>query len=282
MTAGRGTAVSLAIAFTVVFATFPSIRRYWVRWQCAGILLGGLIYLLVFASFELKISPESEFSQSNYDAQSQYFENSLGRPMLHTSGRSWMWYAALLDVQKYPALGIGPYNYSCTRLYWFGHPHSFPIQFGAEWGLVALVIVLSVVFWILLFMTRKIRSSIRIVNDNSAINVLLLTSVFAALIHACLSGVLIMPASQMAGTLVCGGLLGSLAFSKEDPKPKRAPFWIAMPALLLSFYLVFIGIVELQTMNDRSEKLPPHIIAPRMWQDAKVCTIYAPTNLVTD
>lgn len=282
MTAGRGTLVALFCSFVFAMVFLPSIRAYLIKWQSAGILAGALIYVVVLASFGTPEIHNSEAGSTPDVSESRYFAESLGRPMMHTSGRSWMWATALEDVKKYPLLGIGPYNYSCTRDHWFGHPHSFPVQFAAEWGLVAATAMVLVFAWLLLSMTRALRNMEHGENDESLFPSLLLVSFLAAMVHACLSGILIMPASQVTGILVCGLLLGSFPLTETDQRRPFRPSWVPLLALSLSVFLLLLGRSELNSMQERAAKLPPRIIAPRIWQDAKVCTIYTAPDDVTN
>ena len=101
----------------------------------------------------------------------------------------------------------------------------------------------------------------------------------AAAVHACLSGVLVMPASQAAGVLVCGWLLGLL--------PNDAPARIAnlsatillrsglvMSLALFAFALHEITVSDL--MLEQTQMLDRGI--PRFWQNGKVCRIYRETG----
>jgi O-antigen ligase len=282
MTAGRGTLVALFCSFVFALVFLPSIRSYLVKWQSAGILAGALIYIVVLVSFGAPGIQNGEANPTPDTGKSRYFAESLGRPMMHTSGRFWMWTTALEDVKKSPLLGIGPYNYSCTRSHWYGHPHSFPVQFAAEWGLIAATAMLLVFAWLFLVSTRAVRKVDDGEKDESLFPALLLVSFLTAMIHACLSGVLIMPASQVTGILVCGLLLGSFPLTETCEGHSFRPFWALVFTLLISVFLLFLGRSELNTMQERAEKLPPRIIAPRIWQNAKVCTVYVSPDHVTN
>lgn len=300
MTAGRGTFVALATAFVFAVVFFPSLRKRLLQWQAAGLLLGAIVYVFVLFSFETDFLntatgsfPELELSSSAQTAaadpkaqvatepRSRFLEESLGRPMAHTSGRSWMWKFTLNDALQNPLLGIGPMNYACTSGVWFGHPHNFPLQVAAEWGMPVAQALLAIVIVLLLRTSQIIRRGTFSSADDTNFAGLLFLGVVAAAVHACFSGVPVMPASQVTGLIVCGILLGLLA-----PVPARGGAlltnWLFIPCLVLAASLLALGAEELRTMEYRAAQLPARIIAPRIWQDAKVCRLHVPQNEVTN
>ena len=128
--------------------------------------------------------------------------------MMNTSGRTELWSTALQDTVENPLVGIGP-NELCVHEHSpIGHPHNFPLQLSAEWGIpVALAACLVFVF-LLFHMTRPSAGSKFKLMKDTEIAGLLFIRVLTAAIYSCLSGVLVMPASQMTGLLICGMLLG--------------------------------------------------------------------------
>jgi peptidoglycan/LPS O-acetylase OafA/YrhL len=115
--------------------------------------------------------------------------------------------------------------------------------------------------------------------EDTVIAGLLFTGVLAAALYACLSGVMVMPASQITGLLVCGMLLGLYPFSPD--RPHTILPWAFVPGLLLTLGLLGLGAHELRTMEAReSQMLPAETGLPRIWQNAKVCRQYGRENEV--
>jgi hypothetical protein len=300
MTAGRGTFVALVTTLTIALVFLPSIRKRLLQWQVAGLLCGAAVYAVILFSFETDFNetPTAALMQQGrsvseqdaaiaentteaQDQQSQFLAESLGRPMMHTSGRSWIWSVTLRDALENPLLGIGPMNYACTSDVWFGHPHNFPLQIAAEWGLPIAFAVLTIVLLLLLRTSRAIRQGAISSFEDPILAGLLFTGVLAAAIHACFSGVMVMPASQVTGLIVCGTLLGLRAPLPEDRKIV-SPIWLCICGLLLASSLLLLGAQELRTMEFRAAQLPARIVSPRIWQDAKVCQLYITQNAVTN
>ena len=193
-----------------------------------------------------------------------------------------MWSVTVRDARDNPLLGIGPMNYVCTSPVPIGHPHNFLLQLAAEWG-IAVALAVCVIF---LFLLWRISNSIRQdefdSEEDTVVAGLLLTGVLAAALHACLSGVMVMPASQVTGLLVCGMLLGMYP-TTPGKRTTRVLHWGFIPGLFLTISLLGLGTHELQTMKGRAELLEPAAsMWPRIWQDAKVCRLYNVQNEVNN
>jgi hypothetical protein len=295
MTGARGSFVSLAVAIFLMLILLPVIRPRLAGWQAIGFAIGALIFAMVAFSFEsgsstdkLQPGPTSVVRDADRDAgrgqirggESSFFQQSVGRPMTHTSGRTWMWRSALEDIRNHPLTGIGPMGYACVSQKRIGHPHNFPIQLAAEWGLpVALAVagLFIFFFWRAITVIRGARFDHP---DDAPLAGLLLTGVLAAALHACLSGVLVMPASQVTGLLVCGMLIGLIPSRREAGQPGILR-WSPLAGLLLAAFLAVLGAHELNTMKSRAEMLEPSAsMWPRIWQDSKVCRLYNVQNEV--
>jgi O-antigen ligase len=165
-------------------------------------------------------------------------------------------------------------NYVCTSPVYMSHPHNFPLQIAAEWGLPA-ALAACLLFGILLWRaTRSLRNPSEGTLEDRALSGLLLTGILAAALHACVSGVLVMPASQVTGLLICGLFLG-LAPRAVCSTPNRGAARTLGAGLLLSAGLLILGVHELRTMPERSAQMRPgEDLRPRIWQDAKVCRLY--------
>jgi hypothetical protein len=293
MTAGRGSAVGLATAFIFSALAFPFARAALLKWQAAGLVVGVMIFAAVLFSFEGGFHEFSEPGRpessqptrgatdstdaagvAKGESRSPFLAESFGRPMAHTSGRSAMWSHILRDSLENPVLGIGPMNYACISGGWFGHPHNFPLQIAGEWGIPAALALFAIVVFLLVTSVSGIRQNTLARPEVSLGAVLFFTGASAAAVHACFSGVLVMPASQVTGIVICGILLGMMNRGSAKRRSTRLR-WLFVPGLLLSASLTALGSYEISSMVERAAQLPTaRVIAPRMWQDAKVCRLY--------
>jgi hypothetical protein len=299
MTGARGSFLAITIAVFAAVAIYPAVRSRLLRWQTAGLLGGAAIYAAVMLSFApsegsgldrpAELAPRGSTAEDTRALEyvgdvpgegNRFLANSLGRPLLHPMGRIEMWKRSAGDALANPLFGIGPMAYACTQTAAFAHPHNFPMQIAAEWGLPAaflLCTVIAVLFW---------RAATRLLRDRTkhsrdlTFAALLFASAIAATLHACLSGVLVMPASQVVGLLVCGMLTGEFAAGRGQAQVVLSKSTFLAPALL-SFLLLALGGHELRTMDERAVLLPPDIKHPRMWQNAFVCRVYTTEIPVT-
>ena len=111
-------------------------------------------------------------------------------------------------------------------------------------------------------------------NHSTAINGLLTTGIAAAAAYSLLSGVLVMPASQVAGLLVGGWALGLWAPTKETRAKKYRNLQGLGPALVmvLALTVTVFAIREAQHREVRESVMPKRDHAvPRFWQHGKIC-----------
>jgi len=200
-----------------------------------------------------------------------------GDRMTSSSGRIAMWKGSWSDTLENPLLGIGPMNYACKGpVYRAAHPHSFPMQFLSEWGIPAFLLLLAICLFVTLSLFRQMKDQEPVSNSTGFLQIALLTGLLAAAIHACLSGVLVMPASQVAGTLLCGWLLGSIDSAPKTVATRKysALGYLAFP-LVLSIIFMLFAISEIRLHEQRlSETASMDKLIPRLWQNGKVCVLY--------
>jgi len=279
----------------------------------AGLLLGGLLYALVLAGHGVILQPAPPPSRaaqppaaqptpraeadgaaaagpagedSGGIAPGRFLAPVTGARMLTSSGRTAMWRGTLRDTRHHPLLGIGPMNYACKGpLYRAAHPHSFPMQFMSEWGIAAFSLLLLALAYLAWRAFARLRNLSPAAAVHPALPTALATGVLAAAIHACLSGVLIMPASQVCGMLISGWFIALMVLPSGPPDPAatastRQRRWSPGPPLLAAALLIALAFVafagyEITTGPAHLEQTPElDRLIPRLWQNGKRCAIY--------
>jgi O-antigen ligase len=240
--------------------------------------------------------PDAAAIQKTGDSSGDFMEPLTGGRFATSSGRVQMWRGALREAATHPWLGIGPMNYACRGpTYRAGHPHSFPLQLLSEWGIPAaalLLIAIAFIAWRLLLRLRVLQLE---PGPLTPLAGAVSTGVLAAAIHACLSGVLVMPASQVTGLLLGGWLLGLMPINgvrvkfpaggepgsnRRSGKFYSDPIYpltlgILLTALALSVALLAFGRHEFAVAPQRLEQTPlMDRLIPRFWQNGKVCRLY--------
>jgi O-antigen ligase len=257
---GRGTFVSVIFALAVTAVLFPIVRRLVIH--LAGILLSGVLFLAM------------HFAQQEITSSSgKLINESVGREMLDSSGRTYMWSVAIDQALRDPLLGSGPAQFSCeSSLAMPSHPHNFLLRVLAEHGFPVMGLILAVSAWLGWALLIKSRRKLGTSNNQPVLTAMLFASVLAGAVHACLSGVLIMPASQVMVILVGGWALGRVELSGNRAPSSRKASLVLMAGTFLSVGVAAFSVSELQQMGVRTQDLSKSVYyMPRFWHFGRSC-----------
>ena len=262
--AARGTVVGLFTAMAFIALWLPGQRKFWLRYQLAGLLAGIIIYSgVLFVNGTL--IPKSQ--------SGEFYAHSVGRSMAHTSGRSTFWRLSIEDAIKHPVLGAGPTRYACdSEMVLPAHPHSFPFRILGEWGMIALFLVLVLAISIGLGFLKNLKYSNETSQSDPPLKAMLAISLIAGVIHACLSGLLIMPASQVTLVLIAGWALSLSGNKRLYPKKPVIASSLLVASMFFALVALVFGAKEITQLPERtsySEHYGP--MMPRFWQDGRVC-----------
>ena len=296
MTGGRGVALSLLASFVICLLVFPATRRPSLRWHLPGLAFGVLLFFAVAHFIESSrvantaqtvaaapptarqpesVNPEDHFAKPA--DQSRFKDQSIaGRWSLDGSGRTGMWRDSIRDIRMHPLLGIGPMNYACSGpVYRAGHPHNFALQFAGEWGLLATLVLLVILSYLARVTWKVVRHPFDSENSRH-IRGVLASGVVAAVIYSLLSGVFVMPASQITGILVGGWLMGVAPVEIRAQKLHRIGVAVLIGAtLLVSMAATFFSFAEAWQREYRDgmiDRMDQRI--PRYFQQGKLCKYF--------
>jgi O-antigen ligase len=243
----------------------PDLLKTWLWYQLGGLLAGLVLYLglLQLNSALLPSSGPSEL----------HAHSVAGRPMMHSSGRSMLWRLAAEDALENPLLGSGPTRYACDSEYLLpAHPHSFPLRIVGEMGFIAGFLLFFVTTWIGWNMVKVLQTTRNLDSKNPPIKILLATSLIAGAIHSCVSGLLIMPASQVLMVMVAGWALGLHHRDAATTGGAVTPKNILTAGLLAAMALLSFSYYELPRLEERTAYAKDYGVGgPRFWRDGRVC-----------
>lgn len=272
-TGARGTFVSLITAMIFIAFWLPENSKHWLKYQVFGFAVGAAVYVLIMLLNNVFIPQPGNF-----------FSHSVGRPMMHTSGRSMLWNLSFEDAKNKPILGAGPTRYACdppvgsSRLP--AHPHSFPVRIMGEWGFIALCLLLFLTVNLGLKYLGLLRRNFLLARpeveganpSNAALQSILGISVIAGALHACLSGLLIMPASQTTIVLIAGWAISVTLNSEQNYKTFQINKFVLVISFLLAASQLAFAIKEIQHFSIRSEYATNTVrLAPRFWWAGRTC-----------
>lgn len=268
----RGTTVSLLIAITFIALWLPPQRRFWLRLNVIGLLIGIVIYSGVVSLNEMFI-PKAETGD--------FYSYSVGRPIAHTSGRTTLWRLSLEDAIGNPILGTGPTRYACDNKGTTpAHPHNFLLQVMGEWGFIAFILLVFLTGSIGLKYLKSLKFPVNQKNLNQPLSAILAISLIAGIMHSGLSGLLIMPASQIAAVLIGGWTLSLSSACPNTSCEMRTRSPLLLIATLIPCILFLFTVAEIPLLSKRTEYSVNYgQMLPRYWQDGRVCEyLYLASN----
>lgn len=218
----RGSWVAL-IAVMFVFLMMGTVWRHWALVQVAALSVAVGLYLgmMSFVSAEL-VSGGAE------------------RLVMSSSGRIELWGVALAGFLESPFWGVGPMGFAALDQPHSNHPHNVLLQLGYEWGGLALAVSLLVVGR-LLWLAYKHEA--REVEGPRMERVAVLASILAACLHSLVSGVFVVPYTQLWLAVLVGvywGMSNPAAICPEGWKrqPRNYPVILFFGAAVLWLVLV--------------------------------------------
>jgi len=263
--AGRGVFLSTLTAALIVLYFFRESTHRWM-WHFLGTLLLG--YFLKILLFDI-IPPDTGFSKSIIRG---------GSPRVSLYPKTF--FASL----NRPLLGHGPMAFANINSDFFrGHPHNSILQLLYEFGYpVTIVIGLGGIYGIKQWLeqTQKLFSSPSGANyDQTIIRVSLTVALLGGLLYSLLSGVIVMPLSQLWLALVFGTMVG--LYTNHDSKEEHLRpiniykvIGVKLLILLASISLISILIKDVPHLRENEqrfvEETDRHVFRPRFWQQGKI------------
>lgn len=196
-----------------------------------------------------------------------------------TSARWPLWHLAAALIVGHPWFGVGPMHFAhyTGHLHIAAHPHDWLLQIAAEWGLPALLCLLIAVAFGLRALWRAGAHIDGHDKGNQSIFSALLVGAVAILVDGLVSGILVMPQSQLAIALYLGCAIGWQRIA-GPPMPVSASHGVqraaGMACIVLAMAGVVVGAGPGASARLRNDALTPAQQAvtntgnpwPRLWQ----------------
>lgn len=267
----RASILALAAGCTVAFMLRRGQARQFLALMAWTTLAGLVMYVLLF----LLLPPM--VGMLPFGTPMNVLERTAANP---SSNRNLLWGRALHLIATHPVLGIGPQHFAHfgADLSTGAHPHDWLLQIGVEWGLPALLCLLSIVF---LGARALIRAGTRIPSGDTAnqrMLVTLLVACTAMFVDGLFSGVLVMPQSQLAIALVLGMAaawvrMHSTAENSAGVAQAPAMRLIVSTLAVAGLYSLLWALAPTLAAHARGDALSPAEAVhntgspwPRMWQ----------------
>jgi putative inorganic carbon (hco3(-)) transporter len=228
--------------------------------------LAGVLLYVVIAVFFPQLIPQQTALQSRVGALNS------------TSGRFELWLIAINAIADHPLVGVGPMHFATLGSRWGMHPHNWMLQYAAEWGLPAMAVLLtSLYFWV-----RKSFLAVRLDRTAPVMSLAWFTALTAVL-YGLLDGVWVMPVSQSLAAIFIGITLGLLDGQSGEPTEKSGnsvlkrrvqPHLTAVIGLLAALYLTEYTMQTFAQQRE-SERVFKAVnsstpFLPRFWQQGLI------------
>jgi len=226
---GRGTQAGLLAGSVVALLVAGRAAFPFCRAMLATAVAGALAWVLLFraAPFVAGMAP--------FGTSTGQLARTLADP---GSGRGALWHCAWDLIAAHPWLGAGPMHFAHlpATAASFAHPHNWMLQVGAEWGLPALA---AVCVALLAASAALLRAGWQARKDMPPPRVALCAWIVtgcAILTDALVSGLVVMPVSQMAIVLYLACALGQLRAGGAPAGPRLDALFrvLTLLALLLA------------------------------------------------
>ena len=199
---GRGTVLGLLAGCAAAFAVQRGRSLYFCKSFLLAALGGIVLFYLLFV-----LIPRAVGMQPFGELLHIVVRSTGPDP---TSYRNYLWARSLVYIAAHPWLGIGPAHFGryAFDLDMASHPHDWPLQIALEWGIPALLCLLAVIG----AAGRGLLKASRLVDDEDKPNQLILSALIvtgvAILVDGLVSGLIVMPVSQLLIALYVGCAAG--------------------------------------------------------------------------
>lgn len=206
LSSGRGATIAISLALLVSLFVYRKLAYRFVAVTLLFAISGLLLYWIMFSLMPAWLSlPDTVMSELIRVKQ---------------ESRLILWKDALEMIKANPVLGVGPMHYAYYPNPIAAHPHNSLLQWAAEWGVVSLVLVLVIVFygvraWI---QAAGYHASQHQSREAQLGNVALFTSLMAGVTYSMVSGVIVMPHSQLMMCLIIGLMIGRCHIKRDIQK----------------------------------------------------------------
>lgn len=261
-TAARGTSAGL-IAGGLAAAVFLRATAWrTIRPLAITALIGGVVFGAVFIALPALLSVTTDGDAAT-----------LATNTRSADLRVYLWSLAWHDIVESPWLGIGPMHFAHRPNFEAAHPHNFPLQLAAEWGVPMLILMGTLSY----FGLRRMRKLIAREPDAGLADMGtgLWIACVAVAVDSLFSGNFVMPMSQVwIAYLISWAIVWTRQVSRgRAPGASRMSrqAWFAVAAALLASqiwlaYAIHDQVLHLNDHLDRAHGIVTNEHdSPRFW-----------------
>lgn len=256
----RGTWAALLAGVIAVVMIGGNTGRLWAKWQVAGLGAG----LLCYGVFVLGIPQLMDLPTS--------FLHRAG-DIISLSLREVLWATSIDYTVQHPLFGVGPMHYAYWASEIAAHPHNAVLQWLAEWGVPAGLLLTGV--WAAggIFLAARVRREAEQGDDRARLfRVALFAALTGASAQAMVDGVLVMPVSQTLLALLVGWAIGMVSAGRGVGRVAggRERLFLILLVLFATAAVAYGVAPEIGHLAERQQAYltahgPDTILLPRFW-----------------
>jgi O-antigen ligase len=273
----QGSMVALICSSLLILVLFGRKSKAWVMAMALSALVGLVAYFLLF------------YLPGGGEAGATVLDNS-------TKGRFLKWSVISKEILLQPFLGFGPLSLaSAHNLPSMAHPHNSILQLAYEFGIPATVIAVSLIGWGVvrwLSWNRQLFKQQKELVVRNYLQIGLSVSLCAGLAHSLVSGVMVMPLSQLWFCIIAAWAWGIYHHERKKnrvskkisgrsmKRPQTAsvrkivPFAIkgvVLAAIIFMSYSMIQDVSNLKKYRQEYIENTPYLgYPPRFWQQGKI------------
>lgn len=275
----RGLTLSFIVSTIIGLFVFKNFLLPWVWRQGVYILLGIIIVMFLIISPQTVI--DHEIVKQNINHIDSFQHSAIATRLV-------LYHYAFFLIKKHPFFGVGPMHFASRPPLFLienhalaGHPHNVFLMIFSEWGMLAGI---AISIFAYLALKKFIQTAYAVQKKNKdeffvQIYACFAMSLCAGLLDALVSGVFVMPLSQMMFAVVAGScfalylqandvLLQDMIFSL-----RRRFFYSTFLIVITMFSLVFVSIKVISALPHLSANEQGALerggiysrLAPRFW-----------------
>ena len=275
----RGAILAVFLAMIMTLVIYRGLSKKIVWQQIVFAIAGYICYLVLFKWLPILLS-------SGEQLPAQLSELARTGSVI----RFQLWQDTLSMISDNPWFGVGPMHFAWypnsilpdprnNYMQWgigAAHPHSSVLQWAAEWGLPSLILMLNIVFyglfrWLQRFNVTSLANRSEL---EQLIPIALFCSFIAGLGYSLVSGVIVMPQSQLMLVLIAGLMLGRYhgeGRSRNVPSKSNTGMSLILRGssilfLVILWLSVWPSLVERLSVNDVVDTSVMEVNGPRFWQ----------------
>ena len=214
----KGLWLSLIISFFSLLVFFKRAAFPFLRTQFFLIITAVLMDALLFQWLPLLTGHSTGILQSVNDY--------LAASHVSVSSRFYLWQQAWKMIVSHLALGVGPLHYAYYPNGIGAHPHNSLLMIASEWGVPVALFILFLAVWGFYSWCRYVQRT------PSPVHMALTVSLSATLLYSLVSGVIVMPLSQLMLGLLIGWTIGHYFFGQA---PNKIPLFQQLIYLSILF-----------------------------------------------